>query len=66
MKATSVPNQPVISPPIAAPSVSITDHVTEEIALAATSSRSSTIDGIAAVFAGSKNVERPSWRTVRT
>ena len=50
MNATSVPNQPVMTPPIAAPSVSMIDHVTDEIALAGTSSRSETIDGIAAVW----------------
>ena len=64
MKATSVPNHPVTTPPIAAPSVSIADQVTEEIAFAATSSRSETIEGITAVLAGSKNVESASCSTV--
>ena len=43
----------------------MTDQVTEEIAFAATNSRSETRDGIAAVFAGSKKVERPSCSTVK-
>jgi len=51
---------------MAAPSVNITDHVTDEIAFAGTSSRSETIDGTAAVLAGSKNVDKPSWQTVST
>ena len=55
--AALVPNKPVTKPPIAAPRVSITDQVTAAMALAGTNSRSETIDGIAAVFAGSKNVE---------
>jgi hypothetical protein len=55
-----------MKPPIAAPIVSIADQGTEEIAFAATSSRSSTMDGMAAVFAGSKNVESPNWKTVST
>ena len=53
-----MPNQPVTTPPIAAPSVSITDQVTEEMAFAETSSRSETIEGITAVFAGSKKVDK--------
>ena len=65
-KAASVPNQAVTGPPTAAPSVSIADQVTEEIALAETNSRSLTMDGIAAERAGSKNEERPSCKTVRT
>ena len=51
---------------MAAPSVNIADHVTDEIAFAGTSSRSETIDGTAAVLAGSKNVESPSCKTVST
>ena len=47
---------------MAAPIVSIADHVTDEIAFAATSSRSSTTEGIAAVLAGSKNVESPELK----
>src|SRR5436305_12444435 len=66
INAAFVPNSPVTKPPIAAPSVSITDQVTAAMALAGTNSRSETIDGIAAVFAGSKNVENASWKTVRT
>jgi hypothetical protein len=65
-KAASVPNHSVTGPPTAAPSVSIADHVTEEMALAATSSRSRTIEGMAAERAGSKKAERPSCKTVRT
>ena len=66
MKATSVPKYPVTTPPIAAPIVSIADQVTEEIAFAATSSRSETIEGMIAVLAGSKKVESASCTTVRT
>jgi len=46
--------------PIAAPSVNITDHVTDAIAFAGISSCSETIEGMAAVFAGSKNAEKAS------
>src|SRR5262252_8465244 len=59
-KAALVPNHPVIKPPIAAPIVNIADQVTEAIAFAGRSSRFETIDGIAAVFAGSKKVENAS------
>src|SRR5882672_11846810 len=65
-KATSVPNQPATNPPIAAPSVSIADQVTDAIALAGNNSRSETIEGMAAVLAGSKNVEKANCMTVRT
>ena len=65
-KAASVPNQPVTGPPMAAPSVSIADQVTEEIELAVTSSRSLTTEGTAAERAGSKKAEKPSCRTVST
>jgi hypothetical protein len=50
-------------PPTAAPSVSIADHVTEEMVLAVTSSRSVTTEGSAAERAGSKKVESESCRT---
>src|SRR5205085_12501651 len=63
--AAFVPNNPVTTPPIAAPRVSITDQVTAAMALAGTNARADTIDGIAAVFAGSKNVENASCKTVR-
>src|SRR5205814_255190 len=66
MNAALVPNNLVTTPPTVATSVSITDQVTVVMALAGTNSRSETIDGIAAVFAGSKNVENASWKTVRT
>src|SRR5438128_9801252 len=66
MKAALVPNQPATNPPIAAPRVSIADHVTDEIALAESNSRSETIEGIAAVLAGSKNAEKASCKTVST
>jgi len=66
MKATLVPNQPATNPPIAAPIVSIADQVTDAIALAETSSRSETIEGIAAVLAGSKKAENANCKTVRT
>src|SRR5262249_57209755 len=66
IKAASVPNQPATNPPTAAPSVSITDQVTAAIAFAATSSWGATIEGIAAVLAGSKNAENASCRIVRT
>ena len=65
-KAAFVPNQPATNPPMAAPSVSMTDHVIAEMALAASSSRLETSEGIAAVFAGSKNAENASCNTVRT
>src|SRR5438034_6918883 len=61
--AAFVPNQPATNPPMAAPSVSITDHVTEAMALAASNSRSDTIEGIAAVLAGSKKAENASCKT---
>ena len=66
IKAALVPNDPATNPPRAAPSVSITDQVTEAIAFAGTNSRSETMEGIAAVFAGSKNVENASCKTVST
>ena len=66
MKAASVPNHPATKPPIAAPSVNIADQVTEAMAFAESNSRSETIEGIAAVFAGSKKAENASWKTVRT
>src|SRR5437764_15438193 len=66
MNAAFVPNQPVTKPPNAAPSVSIADHVTEAMALAASNSRSDTIEGIAAVFAGSKKAENANCKTVST
>jgi hypothetical protein len=44
--------------------VSITDQVADETALAATSWRPETIDGMTAVLAGSKKVEKTSCRTV--
>ena len=66
MKATFVPNQPATKPPIAAPSVSIADQVTDAMAFAESSSRSATIDGIAAVLAGSKKAENASCKTVST
>ena len=46
-KAASVPKRSVTGPPMAAPSVSIADHVTEEMELAVTSSRSRTTEGFA-------------------
>src|ERR1700681_679580 len=52
--ATFVPNHPATNPPIAAPSVNITDQVTDAIAFAESNSRSETIDGIAAVLAGAR------------
>src|ERR1041385_9425102 len=64
--AALVPNDPATNPPMAAPRVSITDQVTEAIAFAGTNSRSETMEGIAAVFAGSKNVENASCKTVST
>src|ERR1041384_4309202 len=64
--AALVPNDPATNRPKAAPSVSITDQVTEAIALAGTSSRSETIEVNAAVFAGKKNVENTSCKTVTT
>jgi hypothetical protein len=45
---------------MAAPMVSITDQVTAAMAFAGTSSRSETIEGMAAVLAGSKNDENAS------
>ena len=60
MNAVSVPNHPATNPPIAAPSVNIADQVTEAMALADRSSRSETIEGIAAVLAGSKKAENAS------
>src|SRR5713226_2810393 len=65
-KAAFVPNQPATKPPSAAPSVSMADQVTEAMALAGSSSRSETIEGIAAVLAGSKKAENASCKTVRT
>src|SRR5438552_8998831 len=65
-KAALVPNQPATRPPSAAPSVNIADQVTDEMAFAGSSSRSETIEGIAAVLAGSKNAENASCKTVRT
>src|SRR5712692_11114377 len=65
-KAALVPNQPATKPPSAAPSVSIADQVTEAMAFAGSSSRSETIEGTAAVLAGSKNAENASCKTVRT
>src|SRR3982750_156157 len=62
--AVLVPNLPVTTPPIAAPIVSIADHVTEEIAFAGNNSLSETIDGTAAVRAGSKKVEKINCSTV--
>src|SRR6185503_4681887 len=64
--AASVPNQPATNPPMTAPMVNIADQVTEAMAFAGTSSRSETIEGIAAVLAGSKNAEKASWKTVST
>ena len=66
MKAASVPNQPETKPPSAAPRVNITDQVTEAIAFAESNSRSETIEGMAAVLAGSKKAEKASCNTVRT
>src|SRR6266849_7606409 len=62
--AALVPNQPATNPPIAAPEVNITDQVTEAIAFAESNSRSETIEGIAAVLAGSKNAENANCKTV--
>src|SRR2546426_675150 len=59
-KAALVPNQPATNPPSAAPRVSIADHVTDAMALAGSSSRSETIEGMAAVLAGSKKAEKAS------
>src|SRR5919199_3924268 len=64
-KAASVPNQSVTGPPTAAPSVSIADHVTDEMELAVTRSGSRTTEGSAAERAGSKKAEKASCRTVR-
>src|SRR5438132_13178621 len=63
-KAALVPNHPATNPPRAAPRVNIADHVTEAIALAGINSRSDTIEGIAAVLAGSKKAEKASCITV--
>src|SRR5688500_10699111 len=64
--AAFVPNNPVTTPPIAAPVVNMIDHVTDAIAFAGSNSRSETIDGMAAVLAGSKNAENASCNTVST
>jgi hypothetical protein len=63
-KAASVPKRQVTSPPATAPSVSITDQVMEETALAGTSSRAETMEGSAADLAGSKKVESASCASV--
>src|SRR4051794_32414160 len=64
--AVLFPYFPFTTPPIAAPIVSIADQVTEDIAFAGNSSLSETIDGTAAVRAGSKNVEKINCSTVST
>src|ERR1700674_3715363 len=61
-KAALVPTQPATKPPSAAHSVSIADHVTDEIAFAGSNSLSETIEGTAAVLAGSKNAENASCK----
>src|SRR4030095_4554172 len=66
IKAAVAPKNPVTTPPTAAPKVSITDQVTEEMALAGSNSRSETIEGTDAVRAGSKKVEKVSCSTVST
>jgi hypothetical protein len=66
MNAAFVPNNPVTTPPMAAPVVNMIDHVTDAMAFAGSNSRSETMDGMAAVFAGSKKAENASCKTVST
>ena len=66
MKATLVPNQPATKSTDSRANVSIADQVTDAIAFAETNSRSETIEGMAAVFAGSKKAENANCKTVRT